>query len=144
MVAMAAASAWSSPSSGTSARRRPGVRRRSWPTLYRRPPAGLALSVLFPFGAHWRTDRGHSTIVLNTYVHKGTGEYAGAWSVHFWPLFNFGRPRLQDRVERALRLVGYSREGIHRTLRLLWGHRRPAGTRRHAVGLVRRDAAHGQ
>lgn len=86
----------------------------------RRP--NLALTVFFPLGAHWRTDRGHSTIVLNTYVHKGTGEYAGAWSVHFWPLFNFGRPRPQDLEWSVLYgLVGYSREGIHRTLRLLWG-----------------------
>lgn len=103
---------------------------------FKRPNA--TVSVLFPLGAHWRTARGHSTIVLNTYVHKGTGEYAGAWSFHFWPLFNVGRPRVDDLEWSVLYgLLGYSREGIHRTFRLLWGiviPLEPVGTQTRVYG----------
>ena len=76
-----------------------------------------------PFiGAFWTSKKGKSTLVLNTYYYKGTGEYAGAWDFHFFPLFHVGRPRRQD-IEWSILtgLVGYSRIGIHRTLRLLWG-----------------------
>lgn len=109
----------------------------------RRP--NVTVSVLFPLGAHWRTAKGHSTIVLNTYVHRGTGEYRGAWSFHFWPLFNVGRPRPQDIEWSVLYgLVGYSREGIHRTLRLLWGivvPLEPVGTKSAWYGATLRMAS---
>ena len=105
----------------------------------------MTVSVFFPLGAHWRTERGHSTIVLNTYYHRGTGEYEGAWRFDFWPLLSFGRPRPQD-LEWAVvyGLVGYSREGINRTLRLLWGiviPLEPAGTRSAWYGATLRMAS---
>jgi len=86
----------------------------------RRP--NYAVTVFLPFGAHWRTDRGHSTLVFNIYVYKGTGKYQGAWNFHFWPLFSVGRPAPRDLEWSLLSgLIGYSREGRNRTLRLLWG-----------------------
>ena len=105
----------------------------------------VTVSVFFPLGAHWRTERGHSTIVLNTYYHRGTGEYEGAWRFDFWPLLSFGRPRPQDREWSVVYgLVGYSREGINRTLRLLWGiviPLEPAGTRSAWYGATLRMAS---
>jgi hypothetical protein len=80
------------------------------------------VTVLLPFGAHWTTERGVSTLVLNTYYYKGTGAYEGAWSFHFWPLFSFGRPGPQDIEWTVLSgLFGYTRQGTSRTLKLFFG-----------------------
>ena len=79
-------------------------------------------TVFFPIGAHWANEKGHYTLVLNSYYYKGTGERAGAYRFEFWPLFHVGRPRAGDLEWSILSgLVGYSRDGIRRTLRLLWG-----------------------
>ena len=79
-------------------------------------------TVFLPLGAHWVNKKGHYTLVLNTYYYKGAGEHQGAWRFEFWPLIHVGRPRAQDLQWNFLSgLFGYSREGINRTLRLLWG-----------------------
>ena len=45
----------------------------------------------------------------------------GAWTYHFFPLFDFGRPRPGDLRWRILYgLIGYERSGTKRTLKLLW------------------------
>lgn len=93
-----------------------------FPLVFHAKRPHYTVTVFLPFGAHWRTERGHSTLVLNTYVYKGTGDYKGAWDFHFWPLFSVGRPRPQDlRWTILAGLLGYSREGRNRTLQLLWG-----------------------
>jgi hypothetical protein len=79
-------------------------------------------TVFFPIGAHWSNDKGHYTLVLNSYYYKGIGARAGAYRFEFWPLFHVGRPRAGDLEWSVLSgLLGYSRDGIRRTLRLLWG-----------------------
>lgn len=79
-------------------------------------------TVFAPFGAYWSNPRGRHTLVLNTYYYKGVGENRGAWRFEFWPLLHVGRPRPQDLQWNILAgLVGYSRDGKNRTLRLLWG-----------------------
>ena len=79
-------------------------------------------TVFFPIGAHWSNEKGHYTLVLNSYYYKGTGERAGAYRFEFWPLFHVGRPRAGDLEWSILSgFLGYSRDGIRRTLRLLWG-----------------------
>ena len=79
-------------------------------------------TVFFPIGAHWSNEKGHYTLVLNSFYYKGTGARAGAYRFEFWPLFHVGRPRAGDLEWSILSgLVGYSRDGIRRTLRLLWG-----------------------
>ena len=103
------------------------------------------MTVFLPFGAHWKTEKGHYTLVLNTYVYKGTGEYKGAWGFHFWPVFSVGRPRPQDLEWTILSgLIGYSREGINRTLQLLWGIKvalEPVGTQTAWYGATWRMAS---
>lgn len=93
-----------------------------FPLFWRVQRPTYTATVIAPFGARWTTENGTSTLVLNTYVFRGAGDRKGAWSFHFFPLFSVGRPRPQD-VEWTLLsgLVGYSRLGINRTLRLLWG-----------------------
>lgn len=79
-------------------------------------------TVFFPVGAHWSNEKGHYTLVFNSYFYKGHGARAGAYRFELWPLFHVGRPRLGDLDWSILSgLVGYSREGVQRTLRLLWG-----------------------
>ncbi|MDW8280095.1 MAG: hypothetical protein RMK29_00195 [Myxococcales bacterium] len=78
-------------------------------------------SVLTPLGGYRRTERGHHLLVLNVYVTWGAGPYQGEWDVHIWPLLSFGRPRRNDLQWNVLGgLVGYSRLGAERMLRLLW------------------------
>jgi len=86
---------------------------------FKRP--AQSTTVFAPFGAYWSNAKGRHTLVLNTYVYKGAGESLGAWRFEFWPLFHVGRPRKQDlQWDLLAGLVGYSREGRNRTLRLLW------------------------
>ena len=82
-------------------------------------------TVFLPFGAHWVNSKGHYTLVLNSYYYKGNPENPqrrGAWHFELWPLIGFGRPHAGDIEWNFLSgLVGYSRDGVKRTLRLLWG-----------------------
>ena len=52
-------------------------------------------------------------------------------------------PRSREALAWIIRPISYS-IAVRPVGSLALGHRRPARTRRHAVGLVRRDAAHGQ
>ena len=93
-----------------------------FPLFWHFKRAEQTTTVFAPFGAHWSNKRGHYTLVLNSYYYKGAGENLGAWRFEFWPLFHVGRPRPQDLQWNLLAgLIGYSREGKNRTLRLLWG-----------------------
>jgi hypothetical protein len=80
-------------------------------------------TVFAPFGAHWTNKKGSHTLVLNNYYYKGAGENQGAWRLELlWPLFHVGRPRPQDlQWDFLAGFIGYSRDGMNRTLRLLWG-----------------------
>lgn len=93
-----------------------------FPLVWHAKRPNYTVTVFLPFGAHWKTEKGHYTLVLNTYVYKGDGDYKGAWGFHFWPVFSVGRPRPQDLEWTILSgFIGYSREGVNRTLQLLWG-----------------------
>ena len=99
--------------------------------------------MFFPIGAHWANEKGHYTLVLNSYYYKGTGERAGAYRFEFWPLFHVGRPRAGDLEWSILSgLVGYSRDGIVARCGSC-GRLYSARTRRCAGVLVRRKLAHG-
>ncbi len=103
-----------------------------FPLIWHARRQNYTVTVFLPFGAHWRTDRGHYTLVLNTYIYKGSGAYQGSWEFQFWPLFSVGRPHPNDFEWSVLSgFVGYSREGIERKLRLLWIPIKlePAGTK---------------
>lgn len=79
-------------------------------------------TVFFPIGAHWSNDKGHYTLVLNSFYYKGRGAREGAYRFELWPLFHVGRPRVGDLEWSILSgLLGYSRDGLARTLRLFWG-----------------------
>lgn len=116
-----------------------------FPLIWHARRPNYTVTVFLPLGAHWTTEKGNSTLVLNTYVYKGTGAYKGAWSFQFWPLFSVGRPRVNDLEWTILTgLVGYSREGVNRTLRLLWGipiHLEPVGTKTSWYGATWRMAS---
>lgn len=93
-----------------------------FPLFYSLTREGYRATVMLPLFGHVRTERGHHLIVLNTYTYRGVGARAGEWDFHFWPLFQVGRPRVQDLEWNVLGgLFGYSRLGPNRTLRLLWG-----------------------
>ena len=78
-------------------------------------------TVVVPLFTHWHRVDGDGTIVLNVYYGKGLGERAGAWNFRFFPLISIGRPRKQDFEWYFLEgLIGYSRQGRNRNLRLLW------------------------
>ena len=116
-----------------------------FPLVWHSKRQHYTVTVFLPFGAHWKTEKGHYTLVLNTYVYKGTGEYKGAWGFHFWPVFSVGRPRPQDLEWTLLAgFIGYSREGINRTLQLLWGIKialEPVGTQTAWYGATWRMAS---
>ncbi len=78
-------------------------------------------TVVFPIMARWTRPDGDRLIVLNTYYRKGKGVRAGSWWLDFFPLFSFGRPRQQDFEWNIFEgLVGFSRQGRNRTLKLFW------------------------
>ena len=93
-----------------------------FPLVYHLRRPELTATVIFPLGAGWKTPLGRHTLVLNTYVFRGTGLHGGEWDFRFVPLIHVGRPRRNDIEWDLLEgLVGYSRLGVNRTLRLLWG-----------------------
>jgi hypothetical protein len=78
-------------------------------------------SVFFPLV--WRFGRADADhwVVVNTYVRTGKGKDEGTYRVVFIPLLEFGRPRPADLSWDVLGgLVGYSRIGRNRVLRLAW------------------------
>jgi hypothetical protein len=81
-------------------------------------------STFFPLV--WRFSRPEATtwVVLNTVVRSGKGRDEGTWRVIFVPLFEVSRPRPADLSWDFLGgLVGYSRIGRNRVLRLGWQDR---------------------
>jgi hypothetical protein len=78
-------------------------------------------TVVIPFGAHWKRSDSDHTLALNMYYKRGRGPLEGAWYVNVFPFCSFGRPRKQD-LEWSLfeGLIGYSRQGRNRTLRLFF------------------------
>jgi hypothetical protein len=78
-------------------------------------------TTVFLLGAHWKRPDGDRTLVLNTFFRKGKNHEAGSWWFEFFPIVNFGRPRAKDWQWNLLEgLVGFSRQGRNRTLRLFW------------------------
>jgi hypothetical protein len=77
--------------------------------------------MLLPFYVRANRETSETTVVLNCYYRKGIGTDEGSWSFHFFPLFNVGRPHPDD-VEWGLfgGLIGYSRIGERRALKLGW------------------------
>jgi hypothetical protein len=78
-------------------------------------------TVVFPVAAHWRRPDGDHTLVLNSYYRRGLGPKQGSWYFNFFPLFGVGRPAAKDVEWDILEgLVGFTRKGRNRTMRLLW------------------------
>lgn len=106
---------------------------------------GMERTIFAPVGAYWKTDRARHLLVLNSYTAWGVGPRKGAWEFHFWPLFSFGRPRRFDLEWNVLGgLLGYSRLGVHRTFKLLWGVQiplEPVGARSAWYGATLRMSA---
>jgi hypothetical protein len=78
-------------------------------------------TVVFPLV--WRFQRADADtwVVANTYYRKGLGKHAGTYRFVFVPLFEVARPRPGDLTWEVLSgLVGYSRVGRNRVLRLFW------------------------
>jgi hypothetical protein len=77
--------------------------------------------VVFPIMAKWSRPDGDRTVVLNTYYRKGKGPREGSWTVNVVPFFDIGHPRQHDLEWNIFEgLVGYSRLGRNRTLKLFW------------------------
>jgi hypothetical protein len=78
--------------------------------------------VLFPLYMHATRPNADHTIVANVYYRRGKGPTAGSYYVNVFPFFDFGRPRPGD-VEWNIfgGVIGYSRIGNNRTLKLFFG-----------------------
>lgn len=96
----------------------------AFPLLWHFKREKQTTTVFLPFGAHWRNEKGFYTLVLNSYYYKGNPsdpKRRGAWHFEFFPVIDFGRPYAGDISWNFLEgLVGYSRVGVKRTLRLFW------------------------
>jgi hypothetical protein len=77
--------------------------------------------MLLPLYLRAHRDTADTTVVLNVYFKRGRGADEGSWSFHFFPLFHVGRPHPSDLDWNVLfGLVGYSRVGERRMLKLGW------------------------
>ena len=77
--------------------------------------------VLFPVFVHAHRDDANYTLVFNFYYRRGLGKEEGSYSWNIIPLFDFGRPKAGDVEWNFLEgLVGYSRRGSKRTLKLFY------------------------
>ena len=91
--------------------------------------------VFLPLYVHLHREHWDHTVVLNFYYKKGHGDFEGAWSFHFFPVFNFGRPRAGDWEWGVFGgLIGYNRTGRRRTLKLIWSYEIPLEPAPAAVG----------
>ncbi len=78
--------------------------------------------VLFPFYMHASRPSADYTLVANFYYKRGRGPAEGSYYWNLFPLFDFARPRKGDVEWNILGgVVGYTRIGKNRTLKLFFG-----------------------
>jgi hypothetical protein len=82
---------------------------------------GSRTQVVAPFYLYLRRETARTLVVLNTYYSHGRGPFADRYTFDFFPLVYVSRPSTGDIKWRFLEgLVGYSRIGRTRKLRLFW------------------------
>lgn len=82
---------------------------------------GSRTQVVAPFYLYLRRETAKTLVVLNTYYSRGRGPFADRYTFDFFPLVYVSRPSTGDIKWRFLEgLVGYSRIGRTRKLRLFW------------------------
>lgn len=83
---------------------------------------GESITQMFlPFYVFVRRPNADHIVVLNCYFRRGRGPNEGSYSFHFIPLFDVGRPHPGDYEWNLFEgLIGYSRVGRTRRVKLLW------------------------
>jgi hypothetical protein len=74
-----------------------------------------------PIFVYWKRNDAKRLVLLNMYYRRGINHEEGNWHCYIIPFADFGRPRKQDLEWNVLLgLVGYSRNGVNRKLKLFW------------------------
>lgn len=81
---------------------------------------GGSRTTLFPLGMYWRRSDAVHTLIGNVYYRRGLGPRLGSYYLDVFPILQLGRSADARQFGVLEGLVGVSRKGSSRTLRLLW------------------------